>query len=265
MDMDGLIAKEPLAILDRRMNKCRGRLCIEILIQWSNCFLEDATWRIFMIFRHSILPSIFEDNNCFEREAFLLGLVGRIEEIVVGYYYYSYLFLYFNCVIGQLHCCADSTYHTFNTWLWNGKCSYVITKKNLLLFSLILSSLSHTQFLSSFLEILEYWLTSIQSLALLHIIHFEWYQIYVFLTIYIYFLWSLLLINISNSVFLYLGLKKIPKNQILQNWAKTSKICAKLEKSGSRIESWKNLKEIWWKVSILEILGWIWKKEQEGD
>ena len=43
MDRDGLIAKEPLAILDRRMTKRRGRACIEVLVQWSNCFPEDAT------------------------------------------------------------------------------------------------------------------------------------------------------------------------------------------------------------------------------
>ena len=44
MDKTGLIAKEPLSIMDRRMNKRKGQLCTEVLIQWKNCFPEDATW-----------------------------------------------------------------------------------------------------------------------------------------------------------------------------------------------------------------------------
>ena len=44
MDADGMLAKEPVAILDRRMNKCRGRVCTEVLVRWSNCFPEDSTW-----------------------------------------------------------------------------------------------------------------------------------------------------------------------------------------------------------------------------
>ena len=32
IDMDGLIVKEPKVILDRRMNKRRGRLCTEVLV-----------------------------------------------------------------------------------------------------------------------------------------------------------------------------------------------------------------------------------------
>ena len=47
LDADGIIAKEPIAILDRRMNKRRGRLCTEVLVQWSNCFPKNATWENF--------------------------------------------------------------------------------------------------------------------------------------------------------------------------------------------------------------------------
>ena len=46
LDSARLIAKEPLAILDRRMNKRRGQLCTEVLVQWKNCFPEDATWEV---------------------------------------------------------------------------------------------------------------------------------------------------------------------------------------------------------------------------
>ena len=44
LDTNGVLAKESIAILDRRMNKRKGRLITEVLIQWSNCFPEDATW-----------------------------------------------------------------------------------------------------------------------------------------------------------------------------------------------------------------------------
>ena len=47
LDSEGVLAKEPIAIVDRRMNKKRGRLCTEVLFRWSNCFSEDATWENF--------------------------------------------------------------------------------------------------------------------------------------------------------------------------------------------------------------------------
>lgn len=47
MDSDGAIMKEPVVILDRRMNQRRGKMVTEVLIQWSNSFPEDATWEIF--------------------------------------------------------------------------------------------------------------------------------------------------------------------------------------------------------------------------
>ena len=43
MDAKGVLAKEPISILDRRINKRRGRLCIEVLVKWSNCFPKDST------------------------------------------------------------------------------------------------------------------------------------------------------------------------------------------------------------------------------
>ena len=47
IDDEGLIAKEPVAVLDRRLVNRRGRAVTEVLIQWSNCFPEDATWECF--------------------------------------------------------------------------------------------------------------------------------------------------------------------------------------------------------------------------
>ena len=44
LDADGVIAKEPISILDRRMVKRQGVAVTEILMQWKNNFLEDATW-----------------------------------------------------------------------------------------------------------------------------------------------------------------------------------------------------------------------------
>ena len=47
LNSEGVLAKEPIAIVDRMMNKKRGRLCTEVLLQWSNCFPKDATWENF--------------------------------------------------------------------------------------------------------------------------------------------------------------------------------------------------------------------------
>ncbi|OMO56102.1 Retroviral aspartyl protease [Corchorus olitorius] len=44
LDDVGLISKEPIAILEHRINKHRGRMITEVLVQWSNFFPEDATW-----------------------------------------------------------------------------------------------------------------------------------------------------------------------------------------------------------------------------
>lgn len=47
MDVDGTIMKEPIAILDRRMTKKKGRVIMEVMIQWRNSFPEDAMWETF--------------------------------------------------------------------------------------------------------------------------------------------------------------------------------------------------------------------------
>ena len=44
LDADGTLAKEPMAIINRRINKRKGRVVTEVLVHWSNYFSEDATW-----------------------------------------------------------------------------------------------------------------------------------------------------------------------------------------------------------------------------
>ena len=44
LDEDGLIAKTPISILDRRMIKQGNHTITEVLVQWSNGYQEDATW-----------------------------------------------------------------------------------------------------------------------------------------------------------------------------------------------------------------------------
>ena len=44
LDAEGLIAKSPVCILDRRMKKAGNVAVTEILVQWSNEGPEDATW-----------------------------------------------------------------------------------------------------------------------------------------------------------------------------------------------------------------------------
>ena len=43
-DDEGLIAKVPVCILDRRMKKQGNHAITEVLVQWSNGYPEDATW-----------------------------------------------------------------------------------------------------------------------------------------------------------------------------------------------------------------------------
>ena len=44
MDADGLIVKEPVQILARRMSKKNNHAITQVLVQWLNSFLKDATW-----------------------------------------------------------------------------------------------------------------------------------------------------------------------------------------------------------------------------
>lgn len=43
----GTIEPVPVAVLDRRLVKLKGRPATELLIQWSNSFPEDATWEFY--------------------------------------------------------------------------------------------------------------------------------------------------------------------------------------------------------------------------
>ncbi|GJY83880.1 reverse transcriptase [Tanacetum coccineum] len=43
-DQNGLLAVEPIAILDRKMVKKRNVVQVFGLIQWANGTIEDATW-----------------------------------------------------------------------------------------------------------------------------------------------------------------------------------------------------------------------------
>ena len=45
LDEEGLIAKSPVCILNRRMRKSGNVAVTEILVQWLNEGTEDATWK----------------------------------------------------------------------------------------------------------------------------------------------------------------------------------------------------------------------------
>ena len=47
LDTDGVIAREPISIIDRRMVRKQGTAHTEVLVQWKNSFPEDATWESF--------------------------------------------------------------------------------------------------------------------------------------------------------------------------------------------------------------------------
>lgn len=42
--MDGAMIKEPTCILDKRMVKRGNKAVIEVLAEWTNAFLDSATW-----------------------------------------------------------------------------------------------------------------------------------------------------------------------------------------------------------------------------
>ena len=44
LDDDGVLVKEPVQILERRMTKSGNVAVTEVLVRWSNSFPEDATW-----------------------------------------------------------------------------------------------------------------------------------------------------------------------------------------------------------------------------
>ena len=47
MDDTGVLMKEPISILDRRIVNRGGRAATEILVHWRNTFPEDVTWEVF--------------------------------------------------------------------------------------------------------------------------------------------------------------------------------------------------------------------------
>ena len=47
----GVLAKEPISIIDRRINKKGGKAVTKVLVQWQTIFLEVATWEVFTTFR----------------------------------------------------------------------------------------------------------------------------------------------------------------------------------------------------------------------
>ncbi|KAF7119456.1 hypothetical protein RHSIM_Rhsim13G0234900 [Rhododendron simsii] len=47
VDTDGILEPEPVAVLDRRLVKFKGRPATQFLVQWSNSYPEDATWEFY--------------------------------------------------------------------------------------------------------------------------------------------------------------------------------------------------------------------------
>ena len=47
VDEDGMIAAEPVAVLDRKLGKLGNRAAVYVLIQWSIGSKEEATWELY--------------------------------------------------------------------------------------------------------------------------------------------------------------------------------------------------------------------------
>ena len=51
LDESGVIIKEPISIIDRRIRKRNNQAITEVLVQWRNTFPEDATWELWSTFQ----------------------------------------------------------------------------------------------------------------------------------------------------------------------------------------------------------------------
>ena len=69
MDVKGLITNEPVQILDMSMSKKGNQFITQVLIQWSNSYLEDVTWESLTDI-HKFLILILEDKDPFKGEVF---------------------------------------------------------------------------------------------------------------------------------------------------------------------------------------------------
>lgn len=48
---DGIPVPQPMALLDRRLVKYKDRPATQVLVQWSDSYLEDATWEYYQDFQ----------------------------------------------------------------------------------------------------------------------------------------------------------------------------------------------------------------------
>lgn len=63
---DGQVLEEPVAVLGKRMIKKNNAAEVQILVQWANLLLEEATWKIFIMSPSNFQLLILEDNDHLE-------------------------------------------------------------------------------------------------------------------------------------------------------------------------------------------------------
>ena len=87
LDADGVLSKEPIAIMDRRINKRKGQAITEVLVHWSNCFPEDATWECLFDLQQRF-PLILEDKDCVKEKVFV---VSQNTEVIFYFILHVYI------------------------------------------------------------------------------------------------------------------------------------------------------------------------------
>lgn len=64
-NVDGFLAVAPIAILDRKVGQRHGKTVMNVLVQWTNGTVEEATWEIYgdLLKRFPEIQSLFGDQK----------------------------------------------------------------------------------------------------------------------------------------------------------------------------------------------------------
>ena len=98
LDNDEVLAKEPIAVLDRRMVKRRGRAVTEVLVHWSNYFLEDTTWECLYDLKQQFLSFDSWRHGSFEGRGIVMRWLFELVICIFLSCYFHLCYFHFVCV-----------------------------------------------------------------------------------------------------------------------------------------------------------------------
>ncbi|XP_073121875.1 uncharacterized protein [Henckelia pumila] len=87
LESDFSLTFEPENIVDKRYRRKHGKLVMQVLVQWKNRPLEDATWELADDFQSQFPAFGLEDNTIFEEEGIVTGpsKIGQDQEHISVY------------------------------------------------------------------------------------------------------------------------------------------------------------------------------------